>query len=482
MILGVPVVGFGAALGIRAHFDSELRSAIVKSVPDADPAKVAATTVDRLCDTPQAQGDADFKELCGTNRNLGFMEYAAVGAGVAGLGLLALIWIAGTVARGSRNVLLYVFRPGLYLTAIALVGLVLVHAGLAIGAIYYGESILLGRFHIGIIATIGIGALLGVALITKSVFGLVHKARTVVVGNRLSRSDAPDLWKKLDQLADGMGALRPTGVVVGLEPNFFVTEADVICLDGTLTGRTLYCSLPLARILSVEEFDSVVGHELAHFKGSDTKFSEHFYPIYSGTTSSLAALMTTASKGGSGTIPLLPAIAVFSYFLESFSVAENRLGRERELTADREGAKITSPRVVATALVKVHAFAILWQAVREASAKSLEEGKAFINVSKIFAGVVVQSANPELFKVLDESHFSHPTDTHPPLAVRLEALGISLADITEASLAVAPSVSAIDLVPEAEKREEGLSDVFHSFLARERGISLPAANDQVQHA
>jgi Zn-dependent protease with chaperone function len=126
-----------------------------------------------------------------------------------------------------------------------------------------------------------------------------------------------------------------------LDPNFFVAEGEVICLSGRLNGRTLYCSLPLCRILSEEEFTSVIGHELGHFKGQDTKFSERFYPIYRGTASSLAALQA-AGREGSGSVALLPAIAVLSYFLESLSVAESRLSRDRELAADQTASTVMS--------------------------------------------------------------------------------------------------------------------------------------------
>lgn len=60
------------------------------------------------------------------------------------------------------------------------------------------------------------------------------------------------------------------GLVVGLTPTFFVTEADVHCIGGTVTGRTMYLSVPLCRILTVEELSAVIAHELGHFRGEDT--------------------------------------------------------------------------------------------------------------------------------------------------------------------------------------------------------------------
>jgi Zn-dependent protease with chaperone function len=125
----------------------------------------------------------------------------------------------------------------------------------------------------------------------------------------------------VNEVAQRLDALPPEHIIVGLDPNFFVTEAEVQYPGGTCNGRTLYCSLPLSRILRTEEFIGIIGHELGHFKGEDTKFSQQFFPIYRGTVNSIAALQHSGGQG-SGVIALLPAIALFSYFLECFSVAE----------------------------------------------------------------------------------------------------------------------------------------------------------------
>jgi hypothetical protein len=61
--------------------------------------------------------------------------------------------------------------------------------------------------------------------------------------------------------------LMPETVVIGVDPTFFVTEAEVVTLSGRLWGRTLYCSMPLARILTVDELTAIIGHELGHFRG-----------------------------------------------------------------------------------------------------------------------------------------------------------------------------------------------------------------------
>jgi len=58
----------------------------------------------------------------------------ALGAGA--LGLLLAIKLAGISTRNSRRLLPNLFKPGLYLTAAILIVVVVLHAALAIGAIY----------------------------------------------------------------------------------------------------------------------------------------------------------------------------------------------------------------------------------------------------------------------------------------------------------------------------------------------------------
>lgn len=476
LLLAVPLVGFGVAEAVQANFNSELRSALRQQNPEATDTQLAQDTFDRLCES----SDPTLRELCNTNSNLNLLSLFALGAGVAGLLVMTLIRIAGALARNSRSLLVTLFKPGLYLTVTVLIGLVLVHAAVAMAAIYYGESALGGRIHLRIIGIIGLGAAVGVFAMARGAFSLVRKAQTFVIGLALSRDEAPELWKQVEDTADQLQALRPQHLVVGLDPNFFVTEADVVCLNGTLSGRTLYCSLPLCRILTKGELISVLGHELGHFKGMDTKFSERFYPIYRGTASSLSSLQAAGGEGA-GMIALLPAIAVLRYFLESFSVAESRLGRERELAADQAGASITSSSTIATALVKIHAFAGIWEGSQEVAANALREGKAFTNTSSLYAEAVGQSALPGVLEGLAESQLSHPTDSHPTLAVRLNSLQESISSVATGALDVTPLEPAILLVANPEKMEEAISETYQLILARQLGIDL-GAGSQVEDA
>jgi len=470
LLLGIPIAGFAVAENIRNHFTSEVRLGIQNAYPDANPAAVSRLSVDRLCET----GDRSLADLCSTNDHLQLMSRASVWSGALGLVLLLAIQIASYAARSNRQLLLRLFKPGFYLTAAVITGLIVVHAIVAIAAIYYGESIYTGRLHVKIIALIGIGAVIGIVALSRSVFSLVQKVHTTVIGKEITKEHAPTLWDRVERLAKMLQALPPERIVVGLDPTFFVTEADVICLDGTLSGRTLYCSLPLCRILEDQEFEAIIGHELGHFKGLDTQYSQHFFPIYRGTISSLASLQQSGGEHPLMKIALLPAIAVLNHFLEQFSVAEKTISRARELEADRQGALVTNAMTLASALVKVHAFSGVWDQVRQAAVRVLQEGKIYTNASTLYSEAVASVATPKAFDNIADTHLSHPTDSHPPLGTRLAALKIRPDEAFQRALVVRPVSPSINFLPGAEDAEKEISAAYQAILAHEYGIDLDA--------
>jgi Zn-dependent protease with chaperone function len=467
LLLAVPLIGTGVAEAIQAQWNSRLHSALRKQWPQASEQEIAAVSIEQLCSDPAPA----IQEPCDAHANVSLMERAALGAGLVGMAMLLLIRLSGMLGSNDRNLLVTLFKPGLYLTILVLIGLIAVHAAVVMAALYYIETSLIGRIHVRIVAAIGCGAIAGIYAMARGALSVVEKAQVFVVGAQLTRSEAPRLWKCIEDTARRLDALAPDNLVVGLDPNFFVTEATVKCLSGKLDGRTLYCSLPLCRILTEEELISVIGHELGHFKGEDTKFSQRFYPIYRGTTTSLAALQETGD-GWLGRIAVLPALAVLSYFLECFSVAESRLGRLRELAADQAAASVTSPRIIASALVKLHAFTGWWKELQDAAINAVREGRVFANMSKTYAEAVALNAKSEIIQGVARTHLSHPTDSHPPLSERLESLRLQLEDVSTDALVVAPAEPAIAHVDEAEGREEEISAAYQVILARHLGIDL----------
>lgn len=281
----------------------------------------------------------------------------------------------------------------------------------------------------------------------------------------------------IDETAQVLSSLRPDHVVVGLDPTFYVTEANVTTLSGKIEGRTLFCSLPLARILTTAEFTAILGHELGHFRGEDTRFSERFYPIYRGTIASIQSLHSAGGQGW-GRISLLPAMAVFNFFLEQFATAERAHSRTRELLADQAAASITSPPIIASALVKVHAFSGVWNEFQRAAVEAMKNGKMFINASAVYATTVADRVRPSSFDGIAEMHTNHPTDSHPTLSVRLHALGTTIDDVKGAASVVTPDDAAISLVADSERLERELSESYQLLLGHRLRIDTTAVKAQ----
>lgn len=126
-----------------------------------------------------------------------------------------------------------------------------------------------------------------------------------------------------------------------------------------------------------------------------------------------------------------------------------------------------------SALVKVHAFADVWPHTQFMAIASLREGRPPLNLSIDFAATVAQMAPETRFEMLVETHLSHPTDSHPALATRLEALGVDLASINEAAQLVAAPDPAAGLLGDVDRWERELSGQYVSRIAAQFDIRMP---------
>ncbi|XSF42680.1 M48 family metallopeptidase [Cronobacter dublinensis] len=177
--------------------------------------------------------------------------------------------------------------------------------------------------------------------VTAKCFALFRPVPKPVMGHRVSRREAPALWQAVDALARGPGAVVPENIVVGLTDNFYVTASPLLLNTGeTVTGQTLYFPLTWAALLSPEEMTAVVGHELGHFSGKDTEFSQRFLPLYDGFSRSLEALEPKAGKTSfAGVLELRTALYSAHYFLEQFHGMVMHWSQRREHAADKAGAQ-----------------------------------------------------------------------------------------------------------------------------------------------
>lgn len=337
-----------------------------------------------LCAMPEAGSDGDLFAFCAEMKGLRLLMTVSIVAGIFGIGIPLVFLLASILAGKDRRRLSMIFPITVHATLVFVTISAAMQGAVLTYGLFIAESYYLGRVHIYLIAVVGFGAA-GVAykLLMESLsFGARHENFIHAVS--IGEDKAPGLHSFVTGLAEKLGARPPDNIVVGLDPTFFVTSADIRIPDSPrpLEGETLYVSLPLARLMSVSELAAVVGHELGHFRGKDTIYSLKFAPAYAGLAEALAA--TRYEKGEKlFWIAKLPARAMLSLTMNVFAMNKGALSRERELLADQAGAEASSPKALVTSLIKISAYSQLWDAIHRENIDRLNDGRTTRNLSSL---------------------------------------------------------------------------------------------------
>ena len=378
-----------------------------------------------------------------------FETLAFVTLGVA-IALIAILVVARVASVRLGRRLGWVFGPGLYLVLFGIAAFTLVGSIVIVGGMYVSQVSVSGGFSP---YSIILGAIFGVGLTIGSLRAIAAVSTRIPVAvsaMTVDRASEPRLFERVDKVAAKVGTRPPDNVLVGLIPTFWVTDLPVRSPSETLTGRTMYMSLPLCRVLDTDEFDAVMAHELAHYQGGDTLLTRKFYPIYVGTRNALEVFMT--SRGGITGMPSILSATALALFLESFTLAERRLSRSRELEADRVARAVTSPLALGSALVKVSRYSSAWDVVTAAAVRGLRWGVRPDNLSVEFGALAKPGRRLGDQEQEHARGTEHPTDSHPPVSVRLDRLGRQRAAVARAR-AMPPMHPAIELLANPETLE-----------------------------
>ena len=98
IVSGVSLIALETSEVMQRSQDSELRDIFRKQFPDAGPAAINTINADAFC---SISPEPEFVDICARNRALNFVSQASVAAGLAGLFVLLLIWLARTLVYTS---------------------------------------------------------------------------------------------------------------------------------------------------------------------------------------------------------------------------------------------------------------------------------------------------------------------------------------------------------------------------------------------
>lgn len=415
--------------------------------------------------------------VCANIQNHYTLLLVCAGTAATGLALIVAFSVASFVTGSNRVLLSFVFPALSFLGLVLVALLVITQVGIIAATAYFAEAHWLGQVHMAIlIGFAAIGALLGLGILWRTI-RMFRPAIGAVVGVPFSPIEQPRLALLVQQIAKATNARMPDNIILGLDPNFFATTAPMHTPTSRrlLHGQTLYLSLPLMRVLSLDEVKAVVGHELAHFSGADTIYSKNFAPIYRGLEE--AAHAADEHKKYDKNPLLMPARLFLRFMIDCFARNAAKSSRARELRADQIGSGASTPADLGYALIKTGILSMLWHREMEDTLHDISRGKFRRNMSASFEDKLRYDVDPDKLPPLVAfalgDHTPHPTDSHPETKERLTALGLNLVDVTsearvmERFFATRPATMALDNM---EGVEEILTQIYHQIIIGPRNV------------
>lgn len=474
----------------EARFDREILASIesqsqLAPTPDAERRKVLefyrSTPISRVLasNDPQVLDvQAQFDTVAIDYGVFRWMKRIALACLVTAVVAVFAVGIGVAFSFHSQATLYWNLKLGWYVLRIFAMIQVLGQGALAVALSYWMTVLWMNRYYPKLIAAIAILAIVTVGMLLKAVFSRLSRHGSVV-GRVLEESEAPSFWQRVRELTERVHTASPDQIIVGIDDNFFVTEQPVMLGDELRTGRTLFVSLSLLRVLTRGEADAVLGHEMAHFSGEDTLYSVRISPLLERYGLYLRALHD-------GVISQ-PVFQFMVAFWSLYQLALRKISREREFRADRIGAELSSSKSMAGALVKITAYARYREKV-QVELFSKDEIVHEMDVSKR-----IESGFPTYLRAclageeLAESGTPHPFDTHPSTARRLASLGVDPdAALRDESLLdeVADSwFSSIESAAAIEGEQwRAFEQAFHTIHERELAWRfLPAGAEETAH-
>ena len=287
-----------------------------------------------------------------------------------------------------------------------LLGAILLAVAIVVGLIAANIVVWnLGRVHFGLVIIAGAAVIgLGKAIIVSFKRPPDDPGEIVI-----PEDDEPELHAMVRALADEVGTRPPDRIVMVNNVNAYVHEFGPLL--GLLRGRrTLAIGAPLLDALDVSQLRAVLGHELGHFAGGDTKSGPIVY-----RTAQVVQQLARSLKGG-----LLSRMFVRLWHFQHRVTAGAR--RRQELIADRASVAVAGRQSTVDALARMdvtaRAEAVYMQRLVGPLVQAgqrpddLVGGMRHVLADRATVAALASAAAAD-------DHPGDPLDTHPPTKERI---------------------------------------------------------------
>ena len=329
---------------------------------------------------------------------------------IAGVGILLVICALAAAAFRNRRTQYLSFVIGWRLLIAFCAVEVVVQGVLLVWLAYWLTAFFFNSYYPKLIGIAALLAAVGIFYTIVCIFKRVPQTMNVE-GQLIEDGHASALWAHIRELSTKAGTAPPDYIIAGIDTNFFVTESPLRVQEQVLSGRALFVSLPLLRLLDREESNAVLMHELAHFRGGDTTSSAMLgpklvqYDYY-------CAMMQSAG--------VLLVFYVLRLYRVIFEFALKRDSRDREFIADRTAATLVSAQGIVRALIKIGAYAHYRDVIEQKLFAEAGPHNNQIGIANhINNGLVPYAESPDFLDAMKASSIPHPFDSHPALKERM---------------------------------------------------------------
>lgn len=167
-------------------------------------------------------------------------------------------------------------------------------------------------------------------------------------GVLVTRQDEPELWALVDEVSIELGVPAPDDLRLVADVNAFVHQ-DTRLLGLVGGRRHMGIGLPLLHVLTVDQLRGVIGHELGHYAGGDTRVSALVHRAG-------ATVARTSQHLGRGSL----LSRLFAAYARLYRGVSLKIRRRQELRADAGSVRVVGREAHVRALVEARAAAAAW--------------------------------------------------------------------------------------------------------------------------
>jgi Zn-dependent protease with chaperone function len=303
-------------------------------------------------------------------------------------------------------------RRSLRFRALVALGLLVGFYALAFGLVAAIAALVFLSIRSGHFRANQVGLLLAAIAILRGVFFLdrgAHEPPPVSI--ELRPEEEPELWAEVRALAEAVRAPRPDTVYLVHDVNAFVYQDSRLL--GLRPGRmVLGIGTGLLAILRVDELRAVLGHELGHLGGGDTRFGPVVYRAKE-------SIQRTIAQLGAGLLA-----KPFVGYLHLFMRLTMSVSRRQELAADVNAVRLGGRDAAAHALERVAVAAGAFDfLVEEYVAPLWQAGRWPVDLYGGLRRLLAEPARAEQVQAFRAALLAAPGDhwdSHPPLGERLD--------------------------------------------------------------